>query len=64
MAEIGECPGVRHQDSQCFEFSIFKLATAPGDITPWRIPVWWGVVNEGLIVEATKRLEKAFSDLQ
>ena len=53
LAEIGECPGVKHQDSQCFEFSIFKFATAPVAITPCRILVGWGVVNEGLIVEAT-----------
>ena len=26
----GECPGVRHQDSQFLEFRIFRFATAFG----------------------------------
>ena len=53
FAETGESPGVKHQDSQCGELKIFKLATAPGEITPWRLPEGCEVVNDGLIVDAT-----------
>ena len=54
LAETGEWPGVKHQDSQCFEFRIFKFATAPVATTPCRIAVGCGVVNEGLTVEAIR----------
>ena len=48
----GECPGVKHQDSQFSVCSMFKFATAPSVIVPCLRFLWLGVINDALIVHA------------